>query len=78
MDLLVGRSSISQDLPLRPQSFKDLSKSNQSNNLQRSSDFPRSILPYDVYVGRPSKWGNPFVVGRDGSRSEVIQKYRTG
>lgn len=25
-----------------------------------------------VYVGRPSKWGNPFVIGRDGSREEVI------
>lgn len=31
--------------------------------------------PYDVYVGRPSKWGNPFVVGRDGTRAEVIEKY---
>ena len=31
---------------------------------------------FDVYVGRPSKWGNPFVVGRDGTREEVIQKYR--
>lgn len=30
---------------------------------------------HDVYIGRPSKWGNPFVVGRDGSRSEVILKY---
>lgn len=29
-----------------------------------------------VYVGRPSKWGNPFVIGRDGSRAEVIAKYR--
>lgn len=29
-----------------------------------------------VYVGRPSKWGNPFVIGRDGSREEVIEKYR--
>ena len=29
-----------------------------------------------VYVGRPSKWGNPFVIGRDGSRDEVIPKYR--
>jgi hypothetical protein len=29
-----------------------------------------------VYVGRPSKWGNPFVVGRDGTRDEVIAKYR--
>ena len=31
---------------------------------------------YDVYIGRPSKWGNPFVIGRDGSREEVIEKYR--
>ncbi len=30
---------------------------------------------YDVYIGRPSKWGNPFVVGRDGSRQEVILKF---
>ena len=29
-----------------------------------------------LYVGRPSKWGNPFVLGRDGSRDEVIRKYR--
>lgn len=30
---------------------------------------------YDVYIGRPSKWGNPFVIGRDGDRHEVIMKY---
>jgi hypothetical protein len=29
----------------------------------------------DVYIGRPSKWGNPFVIGRDGTREEVIAKY---
>jgi len=28
-----------------------------------------------VYVGRPSKFGNPYEIGRDGSREEVIQKY---
>ena len=31
---------------------------------------------YDVYIGRPSKWGNPFVIGKDGTRDEVIAKYR--
>jgi len=31
--------------------------------------------PYDVYIGRPSKWGNPFTVGKDGTREEVIDKY---
>lgn len=30
---------------------------------------------HDVYIGRPSKWGNPFVIGRDGPREEVINKY---
>lgn len=29
-----------------------------------------------VYVGRPSKWGNPFEIGRDGNRAEVIAKHR--
>ena len=28
-----------------------------------------------VYVGRPSRW-EPFVIGRDGMRDEVIAKYR--
>ncbi len=32
--------------------------------------------PYDVYIGRPSKWGNPFEIGVDGTREEVIVKYR--
>ena len=32
---------------------------------------------YDVYIGRPEKWGNPFSIGKDGTREEVIAKYRT-
>lgn len=32
---------------------------------------------YDVYIGRPYKWGNPFVIGKEGTREEVIEKYRT-
>lgn len=32
---------------------------------------------FDVYIGRPSKWGNPFVIGKDGTRNEVIEKYRS-
>ena len=31
---------------------------------------------YDIYIGRPSIWGNPFVIGNDGTREEVIEKYR--
>lgn len=32
---------------------------------------------YDVYCGRPSKWGNPFHIGKDGTRKEVIAKFKT-
>ena len=40
--------------------------------------------PYDVYIGRAnpryrlprSKWANPFKIGPDGDREQVIAKYR--
>lgn len=32
---------------------------------------------FDVYIGRPGPWGNPFEIGKDGNRDEVIAKYRT-
>lgn len=31
---------------------------------------------FDVYIGRPSKWGNPYEIGKDGTRAQVIEKYR--
>lgn len=33
---------------------------------------------YDVYIGRGrgSLFGNPFVIGKDGDRAQVIEKYR--
>lgn len=33
------------------------------------------ILPGAIYVGRPSKYGNPFKIGKDGTREEVLAKY---
>jgi hypothetical protein len=32
---------------------------------------------FDVYIGRPSKWGNKFVIGKDGTRDDVIRKYES-
>lgn len=32
--------------------------------------------PYDIYIGRPSKWGNPYSIGKDGTREEVLKKYQ--
>ena len=31
---------------------------------------------YDVLVDRTTDWGNPYVLGVDGTRSEVIEKHR--
>ena len=31
---------------------------------------------YDVYIGRGSKWGNPFRIGDHGDREDVIEQYR--
>jgi len=34
------------------------------------------IIPLDaIYVGRPSRWGNPFRIGVHGTREEVMEKY---
>ena len=30
---------------------------------------------HHAYIGRPSKWGNPFVVGQHGGRGECIALY---
>jgi len=41
--------------------------------------------PYDVYIGRPSKWGNPYTMIKDkptkakyivDTREEALEKYR--
>lgn len=37
---------------------------------------PKAITGRRVYIGRPGQWGNPFAIGRDGTREEVIEKYR--
>ena len=29
----------------------------------------------DVFIGRPSRLGNPFKIGRDGDRAQVIRKF---
>lgn len=31
--------------------------------------------PFDVYIGRPSKWGNPFPIRKDRSREEAVRLY---
>ncbi len=39
---------------------------------KRDKDIPKDA----IYVGRPSKFGNPFIVGRDGTREQVVSKFK--
>jgi hypothetical protein len=34
------------------------------------------IESYDAYIGRGSPFGNPFKIGKDGDREEVIRKFK--
>ena len=54
-----------------------------STNLQKKTPSKTRVVnrrahqAYDIYIGRGSKWGNPFKIGEeDGNREEVIEKYR--
>jgi hypothetical protein len=31
---------------------------------------------YDILIDRTTIWGNPFKIGKDGTRDEVIEKYQ--
>jgi len=46
-------------------------------------DMPKVLNKYKdkipngaIYIGRPSKWGNPFVIEKGVSREVVINKYK--
>jgi len=36
----------------------------------------RDKRPGDVYIGRGSPFGNPFILDKDGSRAEVIKLFK--
>ncbi len=37
---------------------------------------PKFIFSGKNKIDRTTKWGSPFAIGKDGSREEVLQKYR--
>lgn len=39
---------------------------------KRDPDCPKDA----IYVGRPSLFGNPYIMGKDGNREDVIRKYK--
>lgn len=36
----------------------------------------RHFEHYDIYIGRGTKWGNPFILGVHGNKQEVINLYK--
>lgn len=38
--------------------------------------YRKTAPPGAVYIGRGGPWGNQFKIGKDGTREEVIEKYR--
>ena len=45
------------------------------NHRHRPHQEPPGWTP--VYVGRPAALGNPLIIGRDGTRADVVEGYRT-
>ncbi|WP_310619707.1 DUF4326 domain-containing protein [Flexibacterium corallicola] len=44
---------------------------------QRVHNKHHNTAPIDaVYIGRGSPWGNPFIVGRHGTREQVIERFK--
>jgi Domain of unknown function (DUF4326) len=48
----------------------------QPVRLQRSRERGWRMPPGAVYVGRPTRWGNPFPVGPDQDRGAAVAAYR--
>jgi hypothetical protein len=62
--------------PLQASLFAEEEKNAEYKNhplVRNVKDDPRG---YDVDCMRPGKWGNPFVVGKDGSRAECIAMHK--
>lgn len=55
--------------------FEDWKKNPSSVEIKESRVVNIKCESFDVFIGRPSKWGNPFKIGIDGSRGEVVEKY---
>jgi hypothetical protein len=66
------------DLIWRWSCFEDRWKRNNPRVLNKNKDNFEIASLEDTqceYIGRGSKWGNPFKIGKDGTREEVIIKY---
>lgn len=44
--------------------------------IQRKRTRGWRMPPNTVYVGRPTKWGNPYIPDNDGERYVAVEEYR--
>jgi len=44
--------------------------------IQRKRTKGWRMSPNTIYVGRPTIWGNPFVVGRDGDADRCVELFK--
>lgn len=56
--------------------WRQLAAHNRANLGLRTLLVNCRTAPFDVFIGRPSKWANPFHFHRDGSREAVLDRYR--
>ena len=54
---------------------RDKAKAKRKELVMQTKVVNKRNNSYDVYIGRGSIWGNPFRIGPDGSREDVIRKY---
>lgn len=47
----------------------------QPHRIQRKRTKGWRMPEGTVFVGRPSRWGNPFIMGIDGDAAECVRRY---
>jgi len=72
--------TLAREVPEYEAAFR-LALLDAKSRLRRDARPPTRVVncryePFDVYIGRATKWGNPFRVGADGTREQVVRKYR--
>ena len=45
-------------------------------NVRKRKGYIRMTTDDYAYIGRPSIFGNPFEIGKDGDRRQVVEKYK--
>ena len=76
----ITRLLLSRNIPelwqLVNQSYIEARQMTNEDGSERTVVVNKYAEDYDVDIMRPTIWGNPFRIGLDGTREEVIQKYK--